>query len=262
MESGDGGRGLRLRGPEPGAVTRGGRHPPGSSASPGSWAGTTPTAIPTPSAPGWLALEYLPPSKPGPRYGRSLGRGLAALHREVADQPGWPEDNLIGPLPQANPPDLSWPDFWRDARLEPQLRRAHDAGYFTGGAGRTLDDALDAVERVLEPVTGSSGEPASLLHGDLWGGNVHPGPDGPPVLVDPASYHGHREVDLAMSELFGGFPPDFLPAYREAWPLGAGYAEVRRALYQLYYLLVHVNLFGGGYVGSSLEAARRVAAWV
>jgi fructosamine-3-kinase len=88
---------------------------------------------------------------------------------------------------------------------------------------------------------------------------VHAGPDGRPVLVDPASYHGHREVDLAMSELFGGFPADFQAAYREAWPLPQGYAEVRRPLYQLYYLLVHLNLFGRGYLEGCLAAARRVA---
>ncbi|HEX8673749.1 MAG TPA: fructosamine kinase family protein, partial [Longimicrobium sp.] len=97
----------------------------------------------------------------------------------------------------------------------------------------------------------------TLLHGDLWSGNVVATSRGP-SLVDPATYRGHREVDLAMTELFGGFGAEFYTAYEEAWPLRPGYQEERRAVYQLFYLLVHVNLFGGGYVARTAEALRRV----
>jgi fructosamine-3-kinase len=209
--------------------------------------------------PGWLALELLPPSPAPADYGVRLGRGLAALHRSSGPRWGWDEDNWIGSLPQPNPPSDSWPAFWRDARLGPQLARARAEGHLIGASGRDLDRVLDRVEVALAPV---AAERPSLLHGDLWGGNAHAGPDGRPVLVDPASYHGHREVDLAMSELFGGFPAELLPAYREAWPLADGYPTVRRPLYQLYYLLVHVNLFGAGYVEGTLRAARGVLAQV
>jgi fructosamine-3-kinase len=122
-----------------------------------------------------------------------------------------------------------------------------------------LDRMLDAVDRALEDAETA---PPSLLHGDLWSGNVYPDSNGQPVLIDPALYRGHREVDLAMSELFGGFPAAFLSAYQEARPLDEPYRRVRRPLYQLYYLLVHVNLFGGSYVGATLAAAEKVVAEV
>jgi fructosamine-3-kinase len=208
---------------------------------------------------GWLALEYLPPTPGGPDYGERLGRGLAGLHRHHADAFGWIEDNRIGTLPQANPTAERWSDFWLDARLHPQLEAARAHGHFGGGRGERTDAALDdVIARTREALAAVEPEPASLLHGDLWGGNVHAGPGGRPVLIDPASYHGHREVDLAMSELFGGFPARYLDAYREAWPLLDGYASVRRPLYQLYYLLVHVNLFGGSYVAACRRVARDV----
>jgi protein-ribulosamine 3-kinase len=111
-------------------------------------------------------------------------------------------------------------------------------------------------ERTPDLLAGAA-EPG-LLHGDLWGGNVFPDGDGRPVLIDPAVYRGHREVDLAMSELFGGFPARWPDAYHEVWPIDTAYARCRRALYQLYYLLVHVNLFGGGYEASCVAAAQTV----
>jgi fructosamine-3-kinase len=206
---------------------------------------------------GWLALEYLPPAPPDSSWGARLGRGLAALHRTTAAAPGWPEDNLIGSLPQSNPQShATWETFWRDARLQAQWRTARERGHFAGPPGRLLERVVAAGPRLLAAV---GHEPCSLLHGDLWSGNVHPGPDGRVVLIDPASYYGHREVDLAIAELFGGIPDSTLAAYREAWPLEPGYRAVRRPLYQLYYLLVHVNLFGGGYVARTLRAAEAVA---
>lgn len=205
--------------------------------------------------PGWLALEYLPPS-PEPRdYPEHLGLGLVGLHRTRAAGWGWPEENRIGPLAQPNPALGSWGAFWREARIAPQLRRATDAGHLTRGDRALLDQVLERCDAVLAP---ARDEGPSLVHGDLWSGNVHAGPDGLAVLVDPASYHGHREVDLAMAELFGGFPRRALEVYRSTWPLVDGYDEARRPLYQLYYLLAHLNLFGIDYLPAVRRAARDV----
>jgi len=214
-----------------------------------------------PSDPGWIVMEYLPAGQPSPDYSARLGRGLAELHARPGPDPaggafGWPTDNFIGSLPQANAPLGDWPSFWRERRLEPQVRLARDSGALSAGEGRPLEALLDDLDTVL---AGAAEEGPSLLHGDLWGGNVFPGSDGTPVLIDPAVYRGHREVDLAMSELFG-FPGGFLPAYREAWPTDLAYDRVRRHAYQLYYLLVHVNLFGRSYMAPSLDAARRALA--
>lgn len=203
--------------------------------------------------PGWLALEYLPPSPESGAYAERLGLGLVGLHRSRAARWGWSEENRIGPLAQPNPGLDSWGDFWREARLTPQLRRADEAGHLTRGDRELLDRVLDLCSGVLKPVRE---EGPSLVHGDLWSGNVHPAPDGRPVLVDPAAYHGHREVDLAMAELFGGFPTRALVVYRDTWPLMDGYDEGRKPLYQLYYLLAHLNLFGVQYLPAVRRAAR------
>jgi len=207
-------------------------------------------------APGWLVLEYLPPSAPGPDYHRRLGEGLATLHRAGWGEAfGWEEDNRIGSLPQANPWMDSWPRFWREVRLRPQLDAAFREGRLTPADRAWADGILEAVEPALAAV---AEDPPALLHGDLWSGNVHPGPGGGPVLVDPAAYLGHGEVDLAMAELFGGFQAGTFDAYAAASPAPPGYAAVRRPLYQLYYLLVHVRLFGGGYLSGSRNAALAV----
>lgn len=207
-------------------------------------------------APGWLLLEYLPPGAPGPMYPSRLGDGLAAIHSgRTGGRFGWEEENRIGSLPQPNPWTDRWPQFWRDVRLRVQLEASFQEGGLQERDRVWSEALLDAVDEALAPV---EGEPPALLHGDLWSGNVHPGPDGTPVLVDPAVSLGHGEVDLAMMELFGGFPRETFQAYFHARPSPPGYAEVRRPLYQLYYLLVHVRLFGGGYAGSTRAAARSV----
>ena len=198
----------------------------------------------------WLLLEWLEPAPAGPRGWSELGSALATLHRSAATAPGWPEDNFIGSLPQSNAPAADWPDFWRLRRLEPQIRRARDAGRLErADVGR-----FDRLHNALDEIVGIARDDGmSLLHGDLWSGNVHM-TGGGAALVDPSSYYGHREVDLAMSELFGGFAPEFRTDYLDAWPLQPGYAPHRRAVYQLYYLLVHVNLFGDGYRSGTLAA--------
>jgi fructosamine-3-kinase len=187
----------------------------------------------------YLVLEYLPLRGNGDTT--RLGRQLARQHRAGAARYGWQRDNWIGATQQSNPWHDDWITFLRDERLGFQLRLAAENGY--RGAlerdGEALLAALPAFFDTYTPVP-------ALLHGDLWGGNHGYLDDGTPVIFDPATYFGDRECDLAMSELFGGFAPAFLAAYREAWPLDAGY-PVRRTLYNLYHILNHANLFGGGY---------------
>jgi len=134
---------------------------------------------------------------------------------------------------------------------------ARDRGYFSGAEGPALDSLLDRLAAVLD---GAGEMGPALLHGDLWSGNYYPGPQGEPVLIDPAAYRGTGEVDLAMMELFGSLPRGFLEGYESRRPLARAYGAFRRDLYQLYYLLVHVNLFGAGYIRGSLAAAERVLA--
>lgn len=196
----------------------------------------------------YLAMEYL--ELRGRGDAAALGTALAALHRQPQARFGWSRDNWIGGTPQPNGWRDDWIAFWRDARLGFQFELAAQNGY--GGAlqrdGETLRAHLAAFFDGYAPAP-------SLLHGDLWGGNHGYLPDGAPVLFDPALYVGDRECDLAMTELFGGFTADFQAAYRAAWPLDAGYAA-RRTLYNLYHVLNHANLFGGGYAA---QAARMTA---
>lgn len=172
---------------------------------------------------------------------RAAGRGLAELHRTTGDAFGWRRDNYIGSTPQSNLSHPSWPDFFARERLLPQLElaRANGGAPALIAKGERLTEELHALFADYRPVP-------SLLHGDLWSGNAAVDADGKLVLFDPAVYFGDREADLAMTELFGGFPPAFHAAYRDAWPLADGYAQ-RRTLYNLYHVLNHFNLFGGGY---------------
>jgi fructosamine-3-kinase len=212
-------------------------------------------------APPWLLMEYVEGGAPNRTYEESLGRGLATLHtsRVTSGDFGWPRNNWIGSLPQSNAASASWAAFWRDQRLTPQLERAREGGFLRGPSGRVLDRVLDVVPLVLSDVDRST---PHLLHGDLWGGNAFPARDGTPTLIDPAVYRGHGEVDLAMTELFGGFGTRFYDAYREVGGAGEAYQAYRRDLYQLYYLLVHVNHFGSSYERPTLASASRIASAV
>jgi protein-ribulosamine 3-kinase len=203
------------------------------------------------AATGWILLEWLPSGVPGPTHWRELGAGLAALHRTRSGGWGWERDGYIGSLPQVNAPAGGWAAFWAERRLEPQLRRATDAGE-RPGSGTEWNRLFSRLPELLAP---ADAEGPSLLHGDLWSGNVMAVADGRPALVDPATYRGHREVDLAMAELFGGFRREFRDAYEVAAPLAPG-SERRLRVYQLYYLLVHVNLFGAGYRGRTVATLR------
>ncbi len=189
---------------------------------------------------------------PGPGHDEALGRGLAALHRAGAPAFGLADDNFIGSLPQRNGLADSWPEFYAERRLEPMARAAADAGAL---AGRRSSSGLERLRARLPDLCGPP-EPPARLHGDLWGGNAMTDAAGAPVLIDPAVYGGHREIDLAMMRLFGGFGPDVFAAYAEAHPLADGH-EDRVELYQLYPVLVHVVLFGGGYARSAQRILRR-----
>ncbi|HZT63415.1 MAG TPA: fructosamine kinase family protein, partial [Burkholderiales bacterium] len=196
----------------------------------------------------FLALELIRPARRAPNFDDRLGRGLAALHRHGAPAFGLDHDNYIGRLPQKNTFAVGWPEFYRVRRLGPQLRAAVDAGLAPARVRRDFERLFGQMESLCGPP-----EPPARLHGDLWGGNLIADDLGEPCLIDPATYGGHREIDLAMMKLFGGFGPHVFAAYKEAFPLADGYRE-RVALYQLYPLMVHVNLFGGGYLGQ-VEAA-------
>jgi len=197
----------------------------------------------------FLALEWLAFEPPGAGSEQIFGAELAALHRCCKDQFGWHRDNTIGATPQHNRWCDDWAEFFRDQRLGFQLRLAASNGFGgelqTEGAG--LLSALGHFFAHHEP-------PASLLHGDLWGGNWAVC-RGRPVIFDPAVYYGDRESDLAMTRLFGGFGADFYRAYEQSWPLPAGH-ERRIKLYQLYHVLNHLNLFGRSYLGRSLDLMR------
>ncbi len=194
--------------------------------------------------PCFLVLELLSPGTPRSNFDARLGQGLAQLHRFGASRFGLERDNFIGSLPQRNQAHDSWAEFFWSERLEPQLERAVAAGQATSRLRAGFERLASRLKQLVGPE-----EPIARLHGDLWGGNLHVDDSGAPCLIDPAAYGGHREVDLAMMRLFGGFNESVFRAYHEAWPLSPGSAE-RIALYQLYPLMVHVNLFGGGYVES------------
>lgn len=187
----------------------------------------------------FLVLEYL--ELKGGGDARLLGEQLAAMHRATAPQFGFALDNTIGSTPQPNGWMDEWIAFWRDRRLGFQLRLAQENGH--GGKLQELGERL--LENLPLFFAGYAPQP-SLLHGDLWGGNHSYLGDGTPVIYDPAPYYGDREADLAMTELFGGFDAGFYAAYQVAWPLDAGYTT-RKSLYNLYHVLNHANLFGGGY---------------
>ncbi len=200
----------------------------------------------------YLVLEHLELSARGDA--QQLGERLAALHRCTANQFGFSQDNFIGTTAQPNTWTDDWVTFWREQRLGFQLRLATDNGY--GGELQRLGEQLLAtLPAFFEDYTPQP----SLLHGDLWSGNHAFLTNGTPTIFDPAAYYGDRECDLAMTELFGGYPERFYTAYNAAWPLDVGYTS-RRELYNLYHVLNHANLFGGNYVIQANQMIRRLLA--
>jgi fructosamine-3-kinase len=186
----------------------------------------------------------------------ALGRGLALLHRAAAAAPGSMPPGArgpfrIGPLTFPGEPAGDWPAFYAANRLLPLARMAADAGALDGAGVRAVESVAARIAELAGPP-----EPVSRLHGDLWSGNVHAGADGRPWLIDPAAHGGHREVDLAMLQLFGGPGRACFDAYDEVWPRAEGHGE-RVALWQLLPLLVHAVLFGGSYGAAARRAAER-----
>ena len=199
----------------------------------------------------YLLMEYIPSTRHlDGGFGKKFGQALAALHRTTAEAFGYHSSNFIGNLPQENPWKDSWSGFYINHRLRPQWASAVESGHFGRNHQKLFEDFLISLPDRLPD------EPPSLVHGDLWNGNYLACTSGDPVLIDPAVYYGHREVDIAMSLLFGGFPESFYHGYHESWPLLDGWRH-RVNVYQLYYLLVHVNLFGMGYVSSCLEILQK-----
>ena len=206
----------------------------------------------------FLLLKYIQSAGKRNDYWETFGRELAQLHKSDTDcimenkgRFGFFMDNFIGARGQLNTPCESWISFFRDKRLVPQFKAADS--YFSSSDRAQIAKLLDHLDEfLLEPAK------PSLIHGDLWSGNAMCGPEGKAVLIDPAAYVGHAEADLAMTELFGGFPPEFYDAYREVTPLEPEY-ENRRDLYNLYHLLNHLNMFGSSYLGAVLSIVSEYA---
>lgn len=198
----------------------------------------------------FLVLEWLDLKSHGDDY--ALGRQMAKLHQVTHSSFGWQGDNYIGYSKQPNRWVRRWSEFWRVYRLEPQLQLAQGQG-FHKALKKFQQPLLAATELLLE----AHNPQASLLHGDFWGGNKAFLASGQPVIFDPASYYGDREVDLAMAGLFGGFTQDFYAGYESVWPLEPGFQQ-RKVLYNLYHQLNHLNMFGNSYLGESLRAIKTI----
>lgn len=191
----------------------------------------------------YLVLEWLEFGGGNSQSWEKMGRNLARLHQvSLSDRFGWHCNNTIGSTPQINTISNNWADFFAHQRIGYQLRLAKERG----GNFPDEDQVIPAISEIL-----SHHQPhPSLVHGDLWSGNAAITVDGEPVILDPATYWGDREVDLAMTELFGGFPAAFYRGYNDVFPLDAGYQQ-RKTLYNLYHILNHFNLFGGGYASQA-----------
>lgn len=205
---------------------------------------TTPKVVQ--SGPQILLMSWVQAGKKSKHFWQKLGRGLATLHRITSNQFGLDSDNYIGHLPQNNSAKASWDEFYVTRRLEPQLHMAVDNGLLH----QIELPSLERMQKVIEEVCPS--ETASLIHGDLWSGNILCDTDGEAYFIDPSISYAHREMDIAMSSLFGKFDKEFYEAYEEVYPLANGLKK-RLDIYQLYYLLAHLNMFGIGYKNDVLK---------
>lgn len=199
----------------------------------------------------FLLLEFIDEKGKSSSYWQNLGTQLAELHRNTSDHFGLDHNNYIGSLRQINTPARNWIDFFAEQRLEVQIKLAVD-NKKTGSEIARLFESLRKKLSDLLPV-----EKPSLLHGDLWSGNLITDSKGEPCLIDPAVYYGHREAELAFTTLFGGFSTNFYESYESNFPLIPGYKD-RFDIYNLYPLMVHVNLFGGGYASQVVAILRNV----
>ena len=198
----------------------------------------------------YLLLHYIETGVSSRNFWNDFGTKLAGLHRNTNEYFGLDYDNYIGSLVQKNNSHTDFFSFFISERIEPQLKEARNKGAFSQSETRYFDSLFNSLHNII-PV-----ERPSLIHGDLWSGNYLVTTDGSPCLIDPAVYYGHREADIAMTQLFGGFKPDFYGAYNQAWPLEKGWQK-RMDIFNLYPLLVHVNLFGGSYARQVLQIIRQ-----
>ncbi|CAN5370425.1 fructosamine kinase family protein [soil metagenome] len=200
----------------------------------------------------YLLMEWIESGKHIKNFWSDFGNKLAGLHRKTADSFGLDLDNYIGSLGQSNRQHNNWADFFIHERMEPQLKLAVAKGIIDNGFIKRFNILFLRLDKLL------SQEKPALLHGDLWNGNYVVNPRGEATLIDPAVYYGHREMDLAMTKLFGGFDPEFYEAYNDSFPLEKGF-ESRIDIHNLYPLIVHVNLFGGGYADQVMAVLRKFA---
>lgn len=202
--------------------------------------------------PDFLLIEYIPTGKASTDFFEVFGRQFAQMHKYTADSFGFFEDNFIGHTPQENIPTPeqanNWTSFYFEKRLLYQFKLAEKNGLSSAG----LREGFKNLESKIESIIPASDEKPSLLHGDLWSGNYLADENGNPVIIDPAVYYGHREADLAMTKLFGGFSASFYSAYIEAFPLQEDYSY-RENIYILYHVLNHLNLFGMSYHGQAVS---------
>jgi fructosamine-3-kinase len=197
-----------------------------------------------------LVLDFLEEGNPSPDFWKNFGRELAFLHQNSSDYFGLEYNNYIGSLPQSNKKHEDWINFFIHERLDAQYRLARSQNYLDEQFGKDLDRLYGKLDQIIPK------EPAALLHGDLWSGNYRVMGSGEAAIFDPAVYYGHREVDLAMMHLFGGFHRSLFDAYHEAYPLTVEWQE-RIDLFNLYPLLVHVNLFAGSYTSRVKQVLKK-----
>lgn len=191
----------------------------------------------------FILMEYLQAAPRSNNFWQQFGANLAAMHRNTQSTYGLDEDNYMGSLPQRNTPKGNWVNFFVENRLIPQVMLARENGLLSDKDVQQFENLYTKLDDLLPT------EQPALIHGDLWSGNFMSGPQGRVYIFDPALYYGHREAELAMTTLFGGFDAAFYDAYYEAWPLLPGWRN-RLDLYNLYPLLIHLNLFGSGYLAS------------
>jgi len=189
----------------------------------------------------YLLLEWIETGRPKPDFWMKFGESLAQLHLQEQSFFGWDEDNYIGSLIQHNNRHTTWEDFFINCRVMPKVKLLYDSGHYTSKDLSLVDNFCKHVKDIFPK------EKPCLLHGDLWSGNFMITNEGEPTLIDPAVYCGHREMDIGMTKLFGGFDHLFYQSYNEVYPLEKGWKE-RLAFAQLYPLLVHAVLFGGHYI--------------